>query len=182
VRAQDRAFGKKRQQKQTHLRKMRKFGYAESVFGLLYWAKQSKEQFLPNWNMWTFLEKGYFMKIAVTSTGKDLDSQVDPRFGRAAYFIIVDTDTMESTAIENANVAAGGGAGINSAKAILDSGAQAVLTGNCGPNAQRTLSAGDIKLYTGLQGTVAQAIEQFKTGALKEATAANVEPHSGLNG
>ncbi len=122
------------------------------------------------------------MKIAVTSTGKNLDSQVDPRFGRAAYFIIVDTETMEFTAVENADVDAGGGTGINSAKAVLDAGAQAVLTGNCGPNAVRTLSAGNVKLYTGLQGTVAQAVEQFKAGALKEASSANVEPHSGLNG
>ena len=160
---------------------MWKFEYAESVFWLLNWAKQSEEQFLPNWNMRTFLEKGYFMKIAVTSTGKDLDSQVDPRFGRAAHFIIVDTETMEFTTVENTSVDAGSGAGINSAKAVLDAGAQAVLTGNCGPNAQRTLSAGNVKLYVGLQGTVAQAVEQFKAGSLKEATAANVEPHSGLN-
>jgi predicted Fe-Mo cluster-binding NifX family protein len=160
---------------------MWKLRYAENVFGLLCWAKQPAEQFLPNWNMWTFLEKGYFMKIAVTSTGKDLDSQMDPRFGRAAYFIIIDTDTMDFTAVENTNVAAGGGAGINSAKTVLDAGAQAVLTGNCGPNAQRTLSAGNVKLYTGLQGTVAQAVEQFKAGSLEEASGPNAEPHSGMN-
>jgi predicted Fe-Mo cluster-binding NifX family protein len=121
------------------------------------------------------------MKIAVTSTGKVLDSQVDPRFGRTAYFIIVDTETMGFTAVENAGADAGSGAGINSAKAVLDAGAQAVLTGNCGPNAQRTLDAGGIKLYLGLKGTVAQAVEQFKAGVLKEAASANVEPHSGLN-
>jgi predicted Fe-Mo cluster-binding NifX family protein len=122
------------------------------------------------------------MKIAVTSTGTALDSQVDARFGRAAYFIVVDTDTMQFAAVENANVDAGGGAGINSAKAVIDAGVQAILTGNCGPNAHRTLSAAKVKLYTGVQGTVAQAVEQFKAGTIKEASSANVESHSGMNG
>jgi predicted Fe-Mo cluster-binding NifX family protein len=122
------------------------------------------------------------MKIAITSTGKTLESEVDPRFGRAAYFLIVDTETMGFDPIENANVAAGGGAGINSAKTVIDAGAQAVLTGNCGPNAQRTLAAANVKLYTGLQGTVTETIEKFKAGVLKEASSANVEPHSGMNG
>jgi predicted Fe-Mo cluster-binding NifX family protein len=121
-----------------------------------------------------------FMKIAVTSVGKDMDSKVDPRFGRAAYFAIVDTETMEFEAVENANIAAAGGAGINSAKAVIDAGAQAVLTGNCGPNAERTLRAGGVKLYTGVAGTVAEAIEQFKAGGVKEAAGPNVESHSGM--
>ena len=72
------------------------------------------------------------MKIAVTSTGKTLDSQVDPRFGRAACFIIIDTETMDFSVIENSNVAAAGGAGISSAKAVIDTGAQTVLTGSMG--------------------------------------------------
>ncbi len=122
------------------------------------------------------------MKIAITSTGKTLESDVDPRFGRATYFLIVDTETMGFELIENTNVAAGGGAGINSAKTVIDAGAQAVLTGNCGPNAHRTLAAAGVKLYTGLQGTITEAVEQFKAGMLKEASNANVEPHSGMNG
>jgi predicted Fe-Mo cluster-binding NifX family protein len=121
------------------------------------------------------------MKIAVTSTGKDLDSQVDPRFGRAAYFIIVDTETMEFTAVENASVAASGGAGINSAKVVSDAGAQAVLTGNCGPNAHLTLAAAGVKLYTGVHGTVREAVEQFKAGGVAEAAGPNTEAHSGMN-
>ena len=119
------------------------------------------------------------MKIAVTSAGKTLDSQVDPRFGRAACFIIVDTETMEFSAIGNENVAAAGGAGISSAKAVIDAGAEAVLTGNCGPNAERTLSAADVKLYTGLTGTVAEAVELFKSGKLTEAAGPNVQSHFG---
>ncbi len=121
------------------------------------------------------------MKIAITSTGRTLDSQVDPRFGRAAYFIVVDTETMDFNAIENENVAAVSGAGISSAKVVIDAGAAAVLTGNCGPNAQRTLSAAGIKLYTGATGTVAEAVELFKSGKLAEASGPNVEPHFGMD-
>jgi predicted Fe-Mo cluster-binding NifX family protein len=121
------------------------------------------------------------MKIAITSTGKTLDSQVDPRFGRAACFVIVGTEMMEFSAIENENVAAAGGAGISSAKIVIDAGAQAVLTGNCGPNAQRTLSAGGVKLYTGVTGTVAEAIELLKTGKLTEAAGPNVQSHFGMD-
>jgi predicted Fe-Mo cluster-binding NifX family protein len=120
------------------------------------------------------------MKIAVTSVGKDMDSQVDPRFGRAAYFALVDTETMAFETIENDNVSAGGGAGINSAKNVIDAGAAAVLTGNCGPNAERTLRAGNVKLYTGVSGTVAEAVEQFKAGALTEATGPSVDSHAGM--
>ena len=120
------------------------------------------------------------MKIAVTSVGTDMEAQVDPRFGRAACFVVVETETLEFEAVENANIAAAGGAGINSAKAVADTGAQAVLTGNCGPNAERTLRAANIKLYTGVAGTVAEAVEQFKAGALNEAGGPNVDSHSGM--
>ena len=121
------------------------------------------------------------MKIAITSTGKTLDSQVDLRFGRAEYFVIVDTETMDFSVIENESVAAAGGAGISSGKVVIDTGAQAVLTGNCGPNAERTLSAAGVKLYTGATGTVAEAIELFKSGKLTEAAGPNVEPHFGMD-
>lgn len=120
------------------------------------------------------------MKIAVTSVGNEMNSQVDPRFGRAAWFLVVETETMAFEAVENSNVAAAGGAGINSAKAVIDTGAQAVLTGNCGPNAERTLRAGNVKLYTGVKGTVAEALEQFKAGALTEASGPSVDSHAGM--
>ncbi len=121
------------------------------------------------------------MKIAVTSTGRTLESGVDPRFGRAACFIIVDTETMELSVIENESVAAAGGAGISSAKVVIDGGAEAVLTGNCGPNAQRTLSTAGVKLYTQVTGTVAEAVELFKSGKLTEATGPNVQSHFGMD-
>jgi predicted Fe-Mo cluster-binding NifX family protein len=122
------------------------------------------------------------MKIAVTSTGKTMDSQVDPRFGRAACFIIADTETMDFNVIDNENIAAAGGAGISSAKVVTDAGAQAVLTGNCGPNAERALNTAGIKLYTGVTGTVAEAIELFKSNKLTEAAGPNVQSHFGTGG
>lgn len=121
------------------------------------------------------------MKIAVTSTGKTLDSHLDLRFGRAACFIIIDTDTSDFTVIENENVAAAGGAGITSAKLVIDAGAQAVLTGNCGPNAQSTLSAAGVKLYTGATDTVAEAVELFKLGKLPGTAGPNVQAHFGVD-
>ena len=121
------------------------------------------------------------MKIVITATGQTMDSPVDQRFGRAAYFVVVDTETMDFAVIDNENVAAAGGAGISSAKAVIDAGAEAVLTGNCGPNAERTLTAAGAKLYTGVTGTVAEAVELFKGGKLTEAAGPNVQEHFGVD-
>jgi predicted Fe-Mo cluster-binding NifX family protein len=119
------------------------------------------------------------MKIAITATGETLDSQVDPRFGRASWFIVVDSDSMEFEAVANDNVNAAGGAGINSAKVVIDAGAEAVLTGNCGPNAHRSLAAGGVKIYTGASGTVKEAVEKFKSGELTPVDGPNVGSHFG---
>lgn len=121
------------------------------------------------------------MKVAVTSTGESLDCGVDQRFGRAAFFIIADSEVMNFAVIENDNIAAAGGAGIGAAKAVIDAGAQAVLTGNCGPNAQRTLSAANVKLFTGVTGTVGQAIESLRNGKLTEAAGPSVSEHFGMD-
>jgi predicted Fe-Mo cluster-binding NifX family protein len=120
------------------------------------------------------------MKIAVSSTGPDLDAQVDPRFGRAQYLLVVDTDTLEFEALQNPNVAAGGGAGIQTAQMIAAKGAQAVLTGNCGPNAYQTLSAAGITVHVGATGTVREAVERFKRGEFQATAAASVPGHFGL--
>ena len=119
------------------------------------------------------------MKIVITSNGEDLNSEVDPRFGRAACFLLGDPEVMDFSVIENKNIDAAGGAGISSAKLVIDAGAEAVLTGNCGPNAERTLRAAGVKLYTGATGTVAEAVELFKNGKLTEAEGPNVESHFG---
>jgi len=116
------------------------------------------------------------MEIAITATGKDISSNVDPRFGRAKYFIVVDTDTNESAAHDNAqNLNAAQGAGIQAGETVARLGARSVVTGNVGPKAFRILNAAGIKVYLSGEGTVADAIRKFKAGELKEASAANVE-------
>ena len=120
------------------------------------------------------------MKIAISSSGQALDSNVDSRFGRAEYFIIVETETMEFEVLNNDNNAGSGGAGIGTAKLLVDANVHAVLTGNCGPNAQKTLNAAGIKLYTGVSGTVSEAIESFKSGKLSETFEPNVDAHFGM--
>jgi predicted Fe-Mo cluster-binding NifX family protein len=120
------------------------------------------------------------MKIAITSSGQTLDSQVDQRFGRAEYFIIIETESMAFKVLNNENISASTGAGISAAKSLVDADVKAVLTGNCGPNAQKTLSAAGIKLYTGVSGIVSDAIESFNAGKLSEAVQSNVNSHFGM--
>ena len=120
------------------------------------------------------------MKIAVSSTGKDLDSQIDPRFGRCAYFLIVETDDMSYEAFDNENIALGGGAGIQSAQFVAAKGVKAVVTGNCGPNAVNTLSAAGVELYVGENGTVKDAVQRYKNGELRSTTDPNVSDHYGM--
>jgi len=120
------------------------------------------------------------MKIAITSTGPDLNANVDPRFGRTPYFLIVDPETMQFEAIENPNVNAMGGAGIQSAQLVANKGAEAVLTGSCGPNAFQTLQAAGVKVITGVVGTVTEAIQRYKSGEFKLTSGPNVASHFGM--
>ena len=122
------------------------------------------------------------MKIAVTSIGTDLDAELDPRFGRAQNVLIVDTDSLEVEAIANPNVGAGGGAGVQTAQMVAGKGVEAVLTGNCGPNAFQTLAAAGIKVYVGLSGTVREAVESFTSGALEAIDAPSVPNRFGTGG
>ncbi len=118
------------------------------------------------------------MKVAITSQGTELSSQVDPRFGRAKYFIVVETDSGDFEAVDNAqNLNAPQGAGIQAAQNVSAKSAEVVVTGHVGPNAFRTLSAAGIKIVTGAEGTVAEALENFKAGQLQEAKDADVEGH-----
>lgn len=107
------------------------------------------------------------MKIAVTSTGPSLDAPVDFRFGRCAYFIIVDTDTLEFQAIPNQAAAAPGGAGTMAAQFVASQGVSHVITGEVGPNAYPVLMAAGVTPVTGATGTVREAIEAFKSGKLQ---------------
>ena len=116
------------------------------------------------------------MKIAVTSKGPDLDSQVDPRFGRAAFILVVDPETFEFEVINNAeNANAFKGAGIQAATMVSDRGAEVLLTGYCGPNAFRALNAAKIKVASDVKGTVKDAVKSFVEGNLTYSDQANVE-------
>lgn len=118
------------------------------------------------------------MKIAVTSTGKELSSDLDPRFGRAAYFIMVDPETMAFEVVENTqNLDLPQGAGIQAGKTIVDNKADVLITGNCGPKAFKVLQSAHVKIVTGAKGNVTDAISQYQNGELKEASEANVEGH-----
>lgn len=122
------------------------------------------------------------MKIAISATGPSLDSEVDPRFGRCQYFIIADTETNNFEAIDNASGMASGGAGIATAQMIAGKGIEAVLTGNCGPNAYQVLSGAGIQVVTGVSGKIEDAINSYKGGAYSSANQANVADHFGMGG
>ena len=120
------------------------------------------------------------MKIAVSATAPALDAEVDPRFGRCQYFIIVDPQTMEFEALDNSNAMAAGGAGISTAQMIASKGVEVVLTGNCGPNAYQTLSAAGIQIVTGVSGNIRDAIEAYKAGKLQPNAQPSVGSHYGM--
>jgi predicted Fe-Mo cluster-binding NifX family protein len=118
------------------------------------------------------------MKVLVTAEQASLESPVDPRFGRAKHFILVDTDTGAFSAHDNAqNLNAAQGAGIQAAQTVARLGAETVLTGHVGPKAFTTLQAAKITIYTGVSGTVKEAVEQFKCGRLTLAANADVQGH-----
>jgi len=120
------------------------------------------------------------MKIVVTATEPSLDGAVDPRFGRCPYFVIVETDDLAFEAVDNPNLTLGGGAGIQSAQLMDQKGVRFVLTGNCGPNAYRTLAAAGIEVIIGCSGLIRDVVEQFKAGRLNAADKANVVGHFGM--
>mgnify|MGYP000016465182 CR=1 FL=1 len=116
------------------------------------------------------------MKIAVTSTGTDLESDVDPRFGRAAYIIIVDSETLAFETLDNKeNVNALKGAGIQTARMVSDKGAHVLLTGFCGPNAFKALKAVNIDVANDASGSVKDAVKAYLDGRLPLANEANAE-------
>ena len=123
-------------------------------------------------------QRGEKMKVAITAKGKTLQDNVDPRFGRAAYILIVDIGTMDAETIDNSsNINAFKGAGIQAATMISEQGAEVLLTGYCGPNAYRTANAAGIKIVSDVSGTVEQAISSFKAGQLEFSEAPNADGH-----
>ena len=118
------------------------------------------------------------MKIAVTAQGKELSSEIDLRFGRAKWLIVVDTESGDLQAHDNAvNLNAAQGAGIQTGQNIANLCVEAVITGNIGPNAFKTLNAANVKIFLAKKQTVGEAIDSFKTGKLEEVDQANVEGH-----
>ena len=116
------------------------------------------------------------MKVAVTSRGPALTCRVDPTFGRASYFIVVDSDTGEFVSHDNSkNHDAQQGAGIQTARDVIELGVEGVITGNIGSLAFDTLKAGDVKVYLGARGVVRDAVEQFKSRQLPCAIAPTVD-------
>jgi len=118
------------------------------------------------------------MKIAVTAQGKELSSEIDLRFGRAKWLIVVDTETVDCEAHDNiVNLNAAQGAGIQTGQNIANLGVEAVITGNVGPNAFKTLNAAGVKIFLAQKQTVQEALELFKAGKLEGVDQANVEGH-----
>jgi len=118
------------------------------------------------------------MKIAISSLGRDLDSQIDPRFGRAAYILIVDTVSNGVEVLNNSeNINAFKGAGIQAAAMLSKKGAEVLLTGYCGPNAYKTLQAAGVKVVNDVSGKVKDAVDALSEGKLAFADSANTEAH-----
>ncbi|MBN2333394.1 MAG: NifB/NifX family molybdenum-iron cluster-binding protein [Deltaproteobacteria bacterium] len=120
------------------------------------------------------------MKIAVSSSGSSMDAQVDPRFGRCQFFIIVDSESGEFKALPNEFQGASGGAGTQAGQLMVSNEVGAVLTGNCGPNAFAVLQGAGVQVVTGVSGTVRQAVDRFQQGTLPGSAAPNVESHAGM--
>ncbi|MGQ9733286.1 MAG: NifB/NifX family molybdenum-iron cluster-binding protein [Candidatus Zipacnadales bacterium] len=120
------------------------------------------------------------MKVAIASTGQTLDAAPDPRFGRCACFLLVDTETDAVTVVENPGAVAGSGAGIAAAQAVANAGAEAVIAGNYGPNAAQALNTGGIATYTAPGKTIVEVLAAFKAGKLKAVSGATVQSHFGL--
>ena len=108
------------------------------------------------------------MKLIITSQGTESADQVDPRFGRARYFILFDTDSEEFKVLDNADqVEATQGAGVQAAQNVVNSGAKILLTGHCGPKAFEVLSAAGVMIYSGVEGTVQEAVQAWSRDELK---------------
>ena len=120
------------------------------------------------------------MKIVVTSSGTTLEAQAHPTFGRCPTYLFIDTETMQFEAVENPAANAAGGAGIQAAQFVVERGAQAVVTGNVGPNAFQVLQPAGVPVHLFGDGTVRQAVEAYKAGELSAAGGASRPAHAGM--
>jgi len=123
------------------------------------------------------------MKIAISSKGRDLDAKIDERFGRAAYLLIIDIDSLALEVLDNSeNNSAPQGAGIQAAAMVSEKAVGAVITGSCGPKAMAVFSEAGIVVYTGQSGNVREALERYKRGNLTPVAQANVGEKYGMTG
>jgi len=122
------------------------------------------------------------MKIAISSTGPDLDAQVDLRFGRCQYFVLIDDKAENFEFLDNEAAALSGGAGLQAAQMIAEAGVKAVITGNIGPNAINVLKVAGIKAYHCGPGTVRKALQKYQDGSLQETSGYKVGAQSGGGG
>lgn len=118
------------------------------------------------------------MKVAITIDGTTLDAKLDSRFGRAARFMLYDTETGSFELMDNAqNLNAAQGAGIQSAQNVAQAGVEALITGHTGPKAFSVLQKARILVYHSEVRPVRDVLEDFKNGALTKAENADVESH-----
>lgn len=116
------------------------------------------------------------MRIAITAHGGDRHAKIDPRFGRADYFVLYDKETNTWSALPNTqNIEAAHGAGIQAGQTIAQSGANILLTGHVGPKAFRVLVAANIATYSfgDMEGTAEEALNAFFNNKLSSVFAAN---------
>jgi predicted Fe-Mo cluster-binding NifX family protein len=118
------------------------------------------------------------MKIAIPVNDKTMETTVCISFGRTPYFLVFDTETEESTFVENTAANSQGGAGIKAAQIVVDSNADALLTPRCGENAANVLKVADIKIYKTMNDSLKDNLDAFAEGKLPELT----EIHSGFHG
>ena len=118
------------------------------------------------------------MKVAISITGESLESPLDPRFGRAARFLLYDLDAGLARLVENDEArAASQGAGIQAAEMVVRAGASAVVTGHCGPKAFQVLRQAGVKVYTLPATSAAEALGKLRAGTLVEQLEADVAGH-----
>ena len=121
------------------------------------------------------------MKLAICTQGEGLEAQVDQRFGRCPYFVIVDAETGELVkSMPNSGMTAAGGAGPQSARQLSQEGVEAVALGHVGPNAAAALKAAGISVYGGVTGTVGETWQQYHDGKLPAIDEATVDSHHGM--
>jgi predicted Fe-Mo cluster-binding NifX family protein len=129
-----------------------------------------------------YLLRGEQMRVVVSANGVDLDASASPVFGRCPVFVFVDVETMGFEAVENPALAASGGAGIQAAQFVIERGAEAVITGNVGPNAFDVFNAAGVPVYQFAEGTVRETVEAHLNGELAETSGASALAHAGMRG